>query len=135
MQKNNSDSDEDDWGNINLAEKSSSSTGPLPGGHTIIRVKNDPDAVQKVKTRCLKGTADMHLAKIQIKNALRDAKGDEGALLKKKLEDVPTMLEDAINYWEDFNDWTFADLKSMKTKFKNDVDRVNGWLGILKAFQ
>ena len=132
--------DDGDWGEVQLGE---ASTDPLPATMRVDKtvVKNDPEDIKKVKARITKTVGDFVTAKMKIREALDKADtklqthpdDEDCKILTRKLGGSVETIQESIAFWEDYKDIEHADLKSLRTKIKADIEKVNDYMGKLKV--
>ena len=104
-----------------------------------IRVKNDPESMQKVEAQIKKLCSDLHSAKIDIDNALKNEKNEHFESIKKKIGHAPPVINAAMEKYEgmmrDKDSTLYCDLKKIKTDIKAEVEVVNSFLTAINCLR
>ena len=82
----------------------------------------------------MKSVTDMSNAKMQIKQCLIEVKDTPaGQKLKDKVDGVPEKIDGGMKEWEDFSDWQYADLGTIKKKCGSQIDEINLALSTMRV--
>lgn len=102
------------------------------------KVKNDPDAISKVKARIQKLLGDCQRAKLQVRGALQNNTTKYFNTLKEKLGGAVEIIEASIDYFEGLTlqsdaQWQWMDLAELKKHAHKDINKINDFISTIKT--
>ena len=95
------------------------------------------EGVKKIRTKVLKGVADMTTGRMMLREflAAKADNSDVGKVIQSKLGDSVDHITEAIVFWEDMADYQYADLPALKKRYRADVEMTNKYLSVMRALK